>query len=289
MKKDMPLSARSALHALKSTARFAMLTLCDFNKNQGLLLAAAIAYYALLSMVPLLILSAIVLSHWVDRTELLAALGRSLAWFVPSQSRAVLSDISEFLENRTGIGVLLSVTLVFFSSLAFSVLERAMAVIFAHRGAVKKRHFLVSAILPYFFVLLLGLCMLGVTVVSVTLQSMAQESIHFFGHEWPLKGLSGALLYVLGMLAETFILTMLYLILPIGRTRLSHALIGGFVAMVLWDGIRRVLIWYFSTLSKASLVYGSLATPVIALFSMEIAATLFLLGAQVISEYERLK
>ena len=285
----MPATRKSLLHALKSAGEFSGQTLRDFNKNQGLLLAAAIAYYALLSMVPLFILSAILLSHWVDRTELLAALGRSLAWLMPSQSRAVLSDISEFLENRTGIGVLLSVTLVFFSSLAFSVLERAMAVIFAHRGAVKKRHFLVSAILPYFFVLLLGLCMLGVTVVSVTLQSMAQESIHFFGHEWPLKGLSGALLYVLGMLAETFILTMLYLILPIGRTRLSHALIGGFVAMVLWDGIRRVLIWYFSTLSKASLVYGSLATPVIALFSMEIAATLFLLGAQVISEYERLK
>lgn len=288
MKKDMPQSARSALHGLKSAAKFAMLTLRDFNGNQGLLLAAAIAYYALLSMVPLLILSAIVLSHWVDRTELLAALGRSLAWLVPSQSRAVLSDISEFLENRNAIGAVLSVTLVFFSSLAFSVLERAMAVIFAHRGVAKKRHFLVSAILPYFFVLLLGLCMLGVTAVSVTLQSLAQESIHFLGYSWPLKGLSGALLYVLGTLVETFILAMLYLVLPIGRTQASHALIGGFVAMSLWEGIRHILTWYFATLSKASIVYGSLTTPVVALFSMEIAATLFLLGAQVISEYERL-
>ena len=240
-------------------------------------------------MVPLLTLSAIVLSHWIDRAELLSAIGHSLAWLVPSQSRAVLDDISALLENQAEIGLMLTVTLVFFSSLAFSVLEKAMAVIFSHRKNVESRHFLVSAILPYFFVLLLGLCMFGMTVISVTLQSMAQESIHLFGYQWPLKGLSGALLYIAGLAIETFILAMLYLVLPIGKTRASHALIGGFVAMTLWEAIRRILIWYFSNLSRASIVYGSLTTPVVALFSMEIAATLFLLGAQVISEYERVR
>ncbi len=274
---------------MKSAAGFARQTIRDFNGNHGLLLAGAIAYYALLSMVPLLTLSAIVLSHWMDRAELLAAIGHSLAWLVPSQSKVVLQDISALLENQAEIGLALTVTLVFFSSLAFSVLEKSMAVIFSHRENVKSRHFLVSAILPYFFVLLLGLCMLGMTVISVTLQSMAQESVHLLGHHWSLKGLSGALLYLAGLFVETFILAMLYLILPTGRTRASHALIGGFVAMSLWEAIRRILIWYFSNLSRASIVYGSLTTPVVALFSMEIAATLFLLGAQVISEYERLK
>ena len=272
---------------LKSLAEFALQTLKGFNKNQGLLLAGAIAYYALLSLVPLLILSVIVLSHLVDRAELLHTLGHSLAWLVPSQSKAVLADISGFLENRIAIGVVLSVTLVFFSSLAFSILEKAMAVIFAHRSAVKKRHFLVSAILPYFFVLLLCLSMLGVTVISVMLQTIAQESVHFMGDDWSLKGLSGALFYLFGLLVETFILAMLYLILPVGRTRPSHALIGGFVAMSLWEIIRHILIWYFTSISKASIVYGSLTTSVVALFSMELAATLFLLGAQVISEYEQ--
>ena len=286
---NAPLPNRKIFDGLRSLAGFARQTLRDFSRNHGLLLAGAIAYYALLSMVPLLTLSAIVLSHWVERAELLSEIGHSLAWLVPSQSRAVLKDISGLLENQTEIGLALTVTLIFFSSLAFSVLEKAMAVIFSHRKSIGRRHFLVSAILPYFFVLLLGLCMLGMTVISVTLQSMAQESVNFFGHQWPLKGLSGALLYLLGLLVETFILMMLYLVLPIGKTRPSHALIGGFVAMSLWEVIRRTLIWYFSSLSKASIVYGSLTTPVVALFSMEIAATLFLLGAQVISEYERLK
>jgi len=35
-------------------------------------------------------------------------------------------------------------------------------------------------------------------------------------------------------------------------------------------------------------VYGSLTTAIVVLFTLEIAATLLLLGAQVISEYERI-
>ncbi len=276
------------MRILKRAADFALQTLKGFRKNQGMLLTGAIAYYTVLSVVPLLILSVIALSPLVDRSELLITLGRYLEWLVPSQSKAVLSDVSDFLEHRIAIGTVLLITMVFFSSLAFSVLEKAMAVIFAHRGIDEKRHFLVSAILPYCFVLLLCVSMLGVTVTSITLQTIVKESVHFLGHDWSLRGLSGVLLYLLGFVAETLILTTLYLVLPVGRTNPRHALIGGFIATSLWEITRHLLIWYFENLSTANVVYGSLTTSVVALISMEIAATLFLFGAQVISEYERL-
>ncbi|MDP3229538.1 MAG: ribonuclease R, partial [Acidovorax sp.] len=41
-------------------------------------------------------------------------------------------------------------------------------------------------------------------------------------------------------------------------------------------------------LSQVNVVYGSLTTAIVVLLSLEIAATLLLLGAQVISEYERI-
>jgi YihY family inner membrane protein len=103
-----------------------------------------------------------------------------------------------------------------------------------------------------------------------------------------LRGISGLLFYLLGLLMETMVLATLYMVTPVGRTRLSHALIGGFSAAVLWEILRHILVWYFATLSKVSVVYGSLTTAVVALFSMELAATLVLLGAQVIAEYELL-
>ena len=67
-----------------------------FRANQGLLLAGAVAYYALLSIVPLLILMVIALSHVIDQAELLQTLGRYLEWLVPGQSRAIVGELANF-------------------------------------------------------------------------------------------------------------------------------------------------------------------------------------------------
>jgi YihY family inner membrane protein len=285
----MTILSPPARQVLQHPAAFALRALRGFNKNQGLLLAGAVAYYALLSVVPLLIVSVIALSHLVDQAELLRTIGRYLEWVVPSQSRAVLADVSAFLENRAAIGVALLATMLFFSSVALSVLEKAMCIILARGDTINKRHFLVSAVLPYGFVLLLLITLLGVTFASVTLQALAEESVHLLGVDWPLRGVSGLLLYLLGYGVETLILAAFYLAMPVGPIRPSHALVGGFAAASLWEILRHILIWYFATLSKVSVVYGSLTTAVVALFSMELAATVLLLGAQVIHEYQRLE
>jgi membrane protein len=76
--------------------------------------------------------------------------------------------------------------------------------------------------------------------------------------------------------------------MPVGRLSWQHALIGGATAALLWEITRHVLVWYFGTLSQVNVVYGSLTTAIVVLFSLEIGASLLLLGAQVISEYERI-
>ncbi len=291
MKIDIPIPvpSKATRQVVAHPFAFALQVLRAFNANQGMMLAGAIAYYALLSLVPLLILSVIGLSHWVDQSDLLNAMGRYLEWLVPSQSKAVLGDVGIFLENRIAIGVVLLVTLLFFSSLAFGILEKAMAVIFAHRAVIKKRHKLVSVVLPYCFVFALGALLFFITMATTALQTLAQESVHFLNRDWSLVGLSGLFFYVLGVVVESLIVATLYLALPVGRMPLRHAVIGGLVASSAWEIIRHVLVWYFTTLSKASVVYGSLTTAVVALFCMEIIAALLLLGAQVIAEYERLE
>jgi YihY family inner membrane protein len=262
-------------------------TLKGFRANQGLLLAGAVAYYALLSIVPLLILTIIALSYVIDQAELLDTVGRYLEWLVPGQSRSIVAELMNFLDHRDVIGWLLLATMLFFSSLAFTVLENAMSVIFSHRIATRKRHFLVSALLPYCYILFLGLGVLLVTLVSSSLQAMGQERVDFLGRDWSLGGVSGVLLYLLGFGGEIFILTSVYLVMPVGRLSLRHALLGGVTAALLWELTRHVLVWYFATLSQVGLVYGSLTTAIAVLLSLDLAATLLLLGAQVISEYER--
>ncbi len=277
-----------AAFVLRHPGAFAVQTLKAFRANQGLLLAGAVAYYSLLSIVPLLILCAIAISHVVEPAALLEAIGRYLAWLLPAQSRAIVAELQNFLDHRDVIGWVLLGTLLFFSSLAFTVLENAMSVIFLHRVAVRRRHFIVSALLPYCYILCLGVGLLLVTLVSGTLQALGQESIEFLGATWSLGGVSGVLLYLLGVTGELFLLTSIYMVMPVGRLSLRHALIGGVTATVLWELTRHLLVWYFATLSQVSVVYGSLTTAIVVLLSLEAAAALVLFGAQVISEYERL-
>lgn len=277
-----------ALQVLTHPFSFTSTVLKNFRAHQGLLLAGAIAYYALLSLVPLLILCVIILSHLVPPDELLGGLGQYLEWLVPSQSTAVLGELSRFLEQRVAIGSVLLATMIFFSSLTFSGLNQAMAVIFARRCLAKQRSSLLSLLLPYAFVALLGISLMAVTLISIGVQALMPESIVLFGRPWMLHGISGTLLYLLGLAGETLILAAIYHFLPVGRIPLRYALIGGFAAALLWEIIRHLLVWYFTSLSQASVVYGSLTSTVVILFSLEISATLLLLGAEVIAEYERL-
>lgn len=259
-----------------------------FRANQGFLLAGAVAYYTLLSIVPMLALILVLLSQVLEPHHLLDITERYMELVAPGQAQALMAQIHVFIVNWKLIGIVGVPILLFFSSLAFTVLENAMSVIFVHRVAIRRRHFLVSAILPYIYILLLGLGLLFVTVVSSSLDALSGGAVSVLGHAWPLGGINTGFMYLLGVIGEILLLTSLYLVLPVGRIALRHALVGGVTAAVFWEITRHILVWYFSTLSIVNVVYGTLATAVVILLSLEAAALILLLGAQVIASYERI-
>jgi membrane protein len=267
--------------------QFTRRVLHDFRKNQGLLLAGAVAYYALLSLVPLFTLLLVALSHLIDRERLLTTVAVNLEFLVPGHASAITEQVSSFLEHREVIGVLGLAALLFFSAMAFSVLESAMSMIFHHRVKTKGRHFLVSAIIPYLFVLALGVGLLLVTLISGALEAVGRGSIEAFGRAWSLATLSRTLLHLIGTGGSVLVLTALYTVMPVGRVAIHRAVLGAMAATVLWEIVRHILVWYFANLSMVNVVYGSLATTIIVLLTLEVAALILLLGAQVIAELER--
>jgi len=280
--------AANTRRVLKQPAAFGLRVLRAFRANQGLLLAGAVAYYTLLSLVPLLILVMIVLSHVIDAERLLATLNAYLEFVVPGRSRALVEELRTFLDHRHVIGPVLLLTLLFFSALAFTVLENAMSVIFYHRVAIKRRRFISSVLMPYVFILFLGIGFLVVTVVSGALESLGARELRLFGEVRSLGTLSAALVYLIGVAGEILMLTAIYLVMPVGRLSLRYALIGGVTAGLLWELTRHVLVWYYASMSSIQLVYGSLTTSIIVLLSVEIGAIVLLVGAQVIAEFERI-
>lgn len=277
-----------ASYVVKNPLRFLQEIVSGFRANQGFLLSGAIAYYTLLSIIPMLALMLVLLSQFMDPQGLMGALRDYLALVTVGQTDAVIEHLTVFLHNWKVVGILGFALLLFFSSFAFTALENAMSVIFFHRVAIKRRHFLVSAIIPYLYILLLGLGLLMVSFISGFLHSLDHRSVSILGQQWSLGMMETSLVYLFGVCGEVLLLTSLYLVMPVGRLSLRHALIGGFSATLLWELTRHILVWYFSTLSLVNVIYGAFATAIIILISLEAAAIILLLGAQVIAEYERI-
>ena len=269
------------------TWRFTLHVLRDFHRRRGLLLAGAVAYYTLLSIVPLLALVLVGLSHFVNQEQLIHTITLNLELLIPGYAESLAGQVRIFLVNRHLVGAVGFLIMLFFSSMAFSVLESTMAVIFSHHKQSMRRPFLISAIIPYVYILLIGLGVFLVTIITGALDALEKQQVLLLGYTLSLRGTSRFLLYLLSMGGMILMLTSFYLVMPVGRISFRHALSGAVTAAVLWEIIRRVLVWYYSKLSLVNIIYGSLATTVVALLSIEVAVLILLLGAQVISEFDR--
>ena len=275
-------------YVISHPGQFAIDVLKGFRENQGLLLAGAVAYYTLLSIIPVFALVLIVLSYFIDTHILLETLSTFLMMATPTRPEALITHLESFLANWKVIGTIGILLLLFFSSLAFTVLENAMSAIFFHRQLQHRRHFLVSALMPYIYILLLAAGFLDVSLMSGWLHQHSTDTPSLFGIDINMTQTTATVLYAVGVFGEALLLTSVYLVMPVGRLAWSHALVGGITATILWEITRHILIWYFSTLSFVSVIYGSLATTVVILLSFEFGAIILLLGAQVIAEYERI-
>jgi membrane protein len=266
--------------------RFQLKVLRGFKRNQGLLLSGAIAYYTLLSIVPLSILALIVLSHFIGEEQLFQTLSTYIEMMIPGYSATLTEQVRVFLEHRKVVGMIGFLVMLFFSSIAFTAIENAMSVIFFHRVRIQHRPFLISFVIPYAYIFLIGLAILLVSFIVGAMETLDNRQWILFGWSLSLEGTSGVVLYILGILGEVLMLTSIYLVMPVVHSTFRHALVGGITATILWEITRRVLVWYYSAISMANVIYGSFATPVVALLSIEVVAIILLLGAQVIAELE---
>jgi len=271
---------------LQRPGKFLWRVLIGFKRNQGLLLAGAVAYYTLLSVIPMLALILVGLSHFIEEEQLYSTILSNLKLVIPAYAESVSDQVWGFLARRQLVGIVGILFMLFFSSMAFTVLENAMAVIFSHRSRKHRRHFLISAIIPYAYIFLLGIGVLVITIVAGALGALSDKHLIFLGRDLSLEGTSRLMLYLSGMAGMVVMLTSLYLVMPLGHIPVRYALAGGVTAAVLWEIIRHVLVWYYSNISLVNVIYGSLATAVVALLSIEIAVIILLLGAQVIAEFE---
>ena len=266
--------------------RFAGRVLASFVRNRGILLAGGVGYNALLSLVPFLTVAVAVLSLFFDEARILAMLRSELSELVPQHADTIVQTAETFLRDQVTTSAVSVALLLFFSSIAFRMLEEAVAAIFHTSIESARRSFWVSALRPYLFMLLLMIALFLMTLLTYALDALGGRSVRVFAVERSLEHGVELVLRLAGFLGLVLLFAAIYRALPVVRISMRRALIGGLCAAVLWRLVASVMVYYFENISIVNVIYGSLATVVVVLLYLEIAFIILLLGAQVIAELE---
>lgn len=247
--------------------------------------AAAIAFYALLSVFPLLLFLVGILARWLTTAEAQALILGVLGRLVPVVPEIVTQNLSRVLAMRGPINLVAGVTLAWSASSLFAAVIHALDRVWNEQGGrAFWEHRLLSVALVivvtilFVFSLLLGAVFTLLPRLIVFLLPIRPEVVE---RSWQ---------YVPTLL--TFGLDMslyaaLYRFLPSRYPPWPAVWAGAVVAAVGEHLVRIGFGWYLAYFARYGLVYGTLATLVAFLFWVYLSGVVLLVGAEFGVAWER--
>ncbi len=258
-------------------------SLTSFFRDECLYLAASIAYFLIVSMVPLSLLLVALFGYMLGgNQDLYHFLLSKLTIFFP----AVTSGITNEIRNLITYKSISYITLIVYGFLAlqlFYSVERAMDVIFK---VPKKRHFLLSL----FWTILIVTLVIFFWLISFTVSSVAGlfrgHPMNFFGVE--VSYTAGILLrYVGPSVLALLTFTTVYKIVPHAKVHTKDAFAGALLVTVLSELAKHLFTWAVRNVAYIGTVYGSLTTFILFLLWMYYLSCIFLLGGEFVNSLSR--
>jgi membrane protein len=249
-------------------------------------MGAALAFYAILSLAPVLIVATAIagLGFWHKVAE--AEVLRQMQALVGETSAGVLQTAIQSA-NRPALGVIASMigigTILVGASGAFVELQDALNKIWRVKrksesillGAIRQRFLSFSLVLGTGFLLLLSL------VSSATLAAVQR----FMGHllPWPVFSLE-MIDFLLSFGVITLLLAMVFKLLPDTEIAWNDVWVGAAIASLLFTA-GKVLIGLYLLGSAVSSAYGAVSSPLVVLVWIYYSAQILLFGAEITHVY----
>jgi len=249
-------------------------------------LASSIAYAALLSIFPTLILVIALLSVFVVPTAAQEAVIGALAPYLPASAIDVVRGTLEAVGHTRGAAtVIASLVLLLGATTAASSVRHALNRVLQ----VSRPRSFVRWKLAEFALILVGGIFVSLSVMTSTVLTLLAvvRPLEAVGALLRRSGLAELAATVGPWLLSAAAFLIVYRFLPNERVRWRSLLAGTAVAVVLFELTKGVFFWYLRTLTGYSLVYGPLTGVVVLLIWVYLAAMILLVGAEVIAEMER--
>jgi membrane protein len=257
---------------------------CFFDQN-GPDRAAAVAYYTLLSLLPLLIF---IISVGIKILGSFDAAYQGTLYLmrgvIVQMDQQTLESLRDFLVRASDLTWPSMLLLAWTSKRAFASLFSALDRVFGVEGRGFLRGLALGNLIPFAMVLVTGvglLATLALTLVMATLEGAAQR-----------YGVMGDAFHTLRLLALTQVVPVLitlsfffivYRVVPVRGLRSRHALVGAFLATMLWEIGKQAFAWYVRNLAHYAGVYGTLEGVIVLALWLEFSVSIILYCGGVVS------
>jgi Predicted membrane protein len=270
-------------------------TIKDFFDDDCHIMASAISFYAILSLIPFMLLLFSIIGYVVvhlgagfsSEQELYAHLEEYIQGTVPFLTDDILAQLREITIHRQTFGISGLGALIFTAWSVFSTLELAFSRVF---NTKRRRSIVMSNLLFIVFVVALGLVFLLVHYVVVVGKSL------FVGSDLPLGLQLKELLthYAWLRVGVTFVVATIVFVVLLKyfskeKVKIRYALWGGLLFSGLWMMAIQVFGYYLENVASYSMLYGSLATLITIVIWIYYSSCVLLLCAEFTKVLQRRK
>jgi membrane protein len=258
-------------------------TLKNYRLNGDANQAAAIALYAVLSAIPLFVLTIIVAGYiFSSYPHIQDDIVGAIRGFHPYFSENLLSQLGQIEKKQHLLGWLGVLGLIWLSAMIFNSVEKALNIIFRSQ---KKRNYFVSKLLAISMIPMGWIVGGASVVISYTAAMFVTQSEGMIGG---LAFISKTLLrYVLPYLITVLFFSVVYRAIPTAKIRFSVALAGSAIFALLMEIAKQFFTWYIANYTRYDVIFGSLEAVVILVIWVFYIALIFLFCAEIMSSYQR--
>ena len=250
-------------------------------------MAAGVAYYALFSIFPLLLGLIAVMGFFLEPDQVEARVQDMTSGFLPGSEQLVADNISAVIGFRGALGVFSLLGLLWSGSAMFGALNRAINRawdIHTDRPIYinKPRQLLMAMSVGALFTI--SLSSAAVVRTSEDLERLDIPVLSLFAHT------AGQIaLQVISLSLMIVIFLMIYKFMPNTKTYWKYVWPGAITGALLFELAKNLFIVYLGRWASYQNVYGSIAPVIVLLLWAYVSSLILLLGAEISSEYERLK
>lgn len=258
----------------------------ELYNSDGLTHAASIAYYALLSFFPIMLLALSVLGEMTSDAAERDTVVRFIFRYFPRQFDFISGQVDALSTSKVTFGFWGIVALVWASLGVFNAVTSAVN----HAWAVEKRRsFLGHRLVGFLMMVSSGLIlMVGLVIASLVKLAETRLGEAFLRSPW-LDWLSGIVASYVATLLLIGCVALIFYFIPNTKVRFRDVWPGAILVGVLWRAAFLLFSWYASDLATWNVIHGSIAAVVVFLLWIYVSAVILIYGVEMTATYARLQ